>query len=120
MPHIRRRLVATLVILPLLFAQFAVAGYRCAGMTAAPCEQMDMRDAEQGDEPLLCAEHCRFGQQSVNAVLAGADFAAALPVLLFALPEIVAALPAASHVQPALLAHAIAPPEYARTRRLRL
>ena len=94
----------------LLFAQFAVASYACPGLmgsaskadgqagmaiaattsaevsaTATPasmspaCDQMDPEAAS------LCAEHCRFGQQSADTTPASIVHVA-IPTLLYPLP----------------------------------
>jgi hypothetical protein len=79
----------------LLFAQFAVASYACPGLsamqpissvrsesTAMPpgCDQIDQ------DAANLCAEHCRYGQQSADTAPVPA-VAAPTPALLYVLPE---------------------------------
>ena len=102
--------VGRLLIGVLLFAQFAVAGYACPGLPgmkamagdgamssmAMPaqttggateksaamgpgCDQIDQ------DAANLCAEHCRFGQQSADT--------APVPVVLAAIPTFLYSLP---------------------------
>ena len=102
--------ISRLLIGVFLFAQFAVAGYACPGLsgmapmpkgddvmvmlsTAAPddasavqstqiapgCDQIDQ------DAANLCAEHCRFGQQSADTAPMPVVFAA-IPTLLYSLP----------------------------------
>lgn len=72
----------------LLFAQFAVASYACPGLSrmqamtsesaAMPpgCDQVDQ------DAANLCAEHCRYGQQSADTASAPV-VAAPVPSLLY-------------------------------------
>jgi hypothetical protein len=64
--------VAQLLIGCLLFAQLAVAAYACPSvpsmggqipMVGSNCEDMAMR-ALDPQNANLCAEHCKFGQQS--------------------------------------------------------
>ena len=103
--------ISRLLIGVLLFAQFAVAGYACpglSGMTSMPksdeakvtrsaaasndaataaksgdmapgCDQIDQ------DAANLCAEHCRFGQQSADTAPAPVVLAA-IPTFLYSLP----------------------------------
>jgi hypothetical protein len=102
--------ISRLLIGVFLFAQFAVAGYACpglSGMTSMPkgndamvmpsaaasddvsavksaemapgCDQIDQ------DAANLCAEHCRFGQQSADT--------APVPVVLAAIPTLLYSLP---------------------------
>ena len=101
--------ISRLLIGVLLFAQFAVAGYACpglSGMTSMPksndvmvmpsaavpddaaaavadmapgCDQIDQGAAN------LCAEHCRFGHQSADT--------APVPVVLAAIPTFLYSLP---------------------------
>jgi hypothetical protein len=95
-----RQMICRVLIGTLLFAQLAVAAYACpamasvpaAGLTAAaanadtamPCANMDAAT------PNLCAEHCRYGQQSADHAPA-ATLTPALLSLLYTLP---AAVPA--------------------------
>lgn len=102
--------ISRLLIGVFLFAQFAVAGYACPGLSAmtsmpkgddamvmpsaaapvdfaasksaamAPgCDQIDQ------DAANLCAEHCRFGQQSADTAPVPVVFAA-IPTLLYSFP----------------------------------
>ena len=93
-----------------LFAQFAVAGYACpglSGMTSTPngddAMVMQSDPAHDGasaaksavmapgcdqidqDAANLCAEHCRFGHQSADT--------APVPVVLAAIPTLLYSLP---------------------------
>ena len=86
-----RRLVCRILAGVVLFAQLAVAAYACpdlgapamavaADMQAMPgCDQMDPEAAA------LCAEHCRFGQQSADTASPPA-VQPAIPMLLYLLP----------------------------------
>ena len=85
----------------LLFAQFMVASYACPGLsgmtTTSPkggdvmvmadmgpgCDQMGM-DQEAAN---LCAEHCRFGQQSADTAPVPVVHAASA-TLLYSLPAL--------------------------------
>jgi hypothetical protein len=112
----------------LLFAQFAVASYACPSVpkgdgamvmrsagapddggasqstVMAPCDQVD-RDAAN-----LCAEHCRFGQQSADTAPVPLLFAA-IPTFLYSLPSEPARLPGSGRSLPAPDANlAAAPP----------
>ena len=129
--RIRRRFLSSLLILGLAFSQFAVAAYACAKLESAsrpsvqesqglvPCEEMVMEDVVRADEPLRCLEHCKYGQQTVNPIVP-ADIPAGVMVAFFEAPPLVAAEPRPTLVQPTLLARTTAPPEYARSQRLRL
>ena len=63
-PPRRRRRIALLALLCLLFQQVALAAYACpieqmpvsADEMAARCADMGMREAQ--DNPALCAKHC--------------------------------------------------------------
>jgi hypothetical protein len=107
-----RKQICRLLIGVLLFAQFAVAGYACPGLAAMTtmahadamssmamnadetdgtlekssamspgCDQMDPDPGAAN----LCAEHCRFGQQSADT--------APLPVVLAPVPALLYSLP---------------------------
>ena len=109
-PRAMSKAVSRLLIGVLLFAQFAVASYACpslmvsaaevggkAGMAMAVtasseasaaatpasmppgCDQIDPEAAN------LCAEHCRFGHQSVDTAPAPIAHVA-IPTLLYPLP----------------------------------
>ena len=95
-PRALSKAIGRLLIGVLLFAQFMVASYACpglSGMTTSPksgdvmvmadmgpgCDQMDQDTAN------LCAEHCRFGQQSADT--------APVPVVLAATPTLLYSLP---------------------------
>ncbi len=82
----------------LLYAQLAVAAYACPGVqvppAAAVAESMVNCDshphgAMDPDQPQLCQAHCDPGEQSPNSAAGGllAAGAAALPVLLWVLPQ---------------------------------
>lgn len=79
------RAVARALVGVLLFAQLAIAAYACqklmpTGSSAPPAaailgamsdgstDRDGMGGAMQGAQPNLCAEHCRYGQQSDQAV----------------------------------------------------
>ena len=129
--RVRKRYISSLLILGLAFAQVVVAAYACAKLEAEgaasvqvvaetmPCDQMNMEDVVQADEPVRCLEHCKYGQQNVNFT-APADFPTGVMVALFEAPPLVVAEPPAVLVQTSLLARATAPPEYARSQRLRI
>ena len=105
----------------LLFAQLAVASYACPGLSgmasmassAAPdaavaamppgCDQIDPNAAN------LCAEHCRYGQQSADTATATVVLAA-IPTLLYSLPLEPARLPGFGRSIPALDASLTAAP----------
>jgi hypothetical protein len=92
-----RQMICRVLIGTLLFAQLAVAAYACPGLSAMasappaggtdmamPCADMDAAT------PNLCAEHCRYGQQTADHAPAATPTPALLS-LLYALPP---ALPA--------------------------
>ena len=71
--HIASKCIGRLLIAVLLFAQFAVASYACPKMlNAASPEQLAAQRAampadcdQAGYAPSnLCAEHCRYGEQT--------------------------------------------------------
>jgi len=105
-----RKAVSRLLIGVLLFAQFAVAGYACPGLSGmssmAKGEEVMMMGAEatpeagvaakatemapgcdqmDQDAANLCLEHCRHGQQSADT--------APVPVVLAAIPTLLYSLP---------------------------
>ena len=104
------RTISRLLIGVFLFAQFAVAGYACPGLSgmtsmpkggdamvmssaAAPDDASAAKSAEMApgcdqidqDAANLCAEHCRFGQQSSDTAPVPAVLAA-IPVFLYSVP----------------------------------
>ncbi|MED5622389.1 hypothetical protein [Ideonella sp. BN130291] len=85
-----RRLVCQCLAGVLLFAQMAVAAYACPGLSSpmpmATAAAMPGCDEMDPDAAALCAEHCRFGQQSVDTAAQPAVQAAA-PALLYLLPD---------------------------------
>jgi hypothetical protein len=126
--------VSRLLIGVLLFAQFAVAGYACPGLpgtasmpqgdeamvmpstavsdngkaaksadSARSCDQIDQ------DAANLCAEHCRFGQQSADTAPMPVVLAA-MPTLLYWLPLEPDAVPGSVRSFPAFHAVLAAPP----------
>jgi len=105
-----RKAISRLLIGVLLFAQFAVAGYACPGLSgmssmpraddmmgmasdvapetavaAKPGEMAPGCDQMDQDSANLCLEHCRHGQQSADT--------AAVPVVLAAIPTFLYSLP---------------------------
>ncbi len=107
----------------LLFAQFMVASYACpgvSGMTTSPkggdvmvmasmgpgCDQMEMDQ----DAANLCAEHCRFGQQSADTAPVPV-LHAVIATLLYSLPvEPAHSLGSRRHVPATDVSLAAAPP----------
>lgn len=118
----------------LLFAQLAVAGYACPGLSGMKamaddgamaatagttkmagdamekssamspgCDQMDP------DAANLCAEHCRYGQQSADTAPAPMVFAP-IPALLYSLPLEPEPIPGSVRAFPASDAGLAAPP----------
>lgn len=102
--------ISRLLIGVLLFAQFAVAGYACPGLSgmssmpkaddmmvmaseASPEAAVAAESAEMApgcdqidqDAVNLCLEHCRHGQQSVDT--------AAVPVVLAVIPTLLYSFP---------------------------
>lgn len=129
-----KRFVASLLALGFLFSQFAVVAYACsaafdtvaaaaedATSTFIPCEEMNMEEMIQTDEPLRCLEHCKYGQQNFNSI-APVDIPQGTAVMLFELPlPTQSSISTAAFVQPALLAHTTSPPPFAaRSLRLRI
>ncbi len=87
-----RRLVCQILAGVLLFAQLAVAAYACPSLEApvamaakASAQTMPGCDQMDPDAAALCAEHCRFGQQSADAASPPA-VQAGTPALLYLLP----------------------------------
>ncbi|HMC16686.1 MAG TPA: hypothetical protein VKI18_13705 [Albitalea sp.] len=84
-----RKLICQVLVGVLLFAQFSVASHACPalmnmpeGVSSAPSDERSM----DSQSPNLCAEHCRFGQQSAD-VAAAPMVAAAILTALYALPS---------------------------------
>ena len=129
--RLRKRYLSSLLVFGLLFSQLVVAAYACAklegdGMASAqgvaevvPCDQMNMEEVAQTDEPLRCLGHCKYGQENVGSAVP-ADLPAGVLLALFEAPPLIVPEPPAPLVQASLLARATAPPEYARSQRLRL
>ena len=103
LPRAIVRCLCRLLAAAVLFAQLMVTAYACPGLAAPAgglvtgasqdasamppgCDQMDR------DNGTLCAEHCRFGQQSADTAQPPA-VQPAVPTLLYQLPS--EALPAA-------------------------
>ena len=92
-----RQVFAAFVAALLLYAQLAVAAYSCPGVelpAAAVAEAMVDCDSHppgqmDPDQPQLCKAHCDPGEQSPNSGAGGllTAGAAALPVLLWVLPQ---------------------------------
>jgi hypothetical protein len=90
-----RQLFATFVAALLLYAQLAVAAYACPGVQVPPAaaSMVDCDSHPHGgmdpDQPQLCQAHCDPGEQSPNSGAGGllTAGAAALPVLLWVLPQ---------------------------------
>jgi hypothetical protein len=127
--------ISRLLIGVFLFAQFAVADYACPGLSgmismpkgddamvmasfavpddAAAAKSADMSpgcDQLDQDAANLCAEHCRFGQQSADTAPVPVVLAA-IPTLLYSLPLEPAPLLGSSRSMPAPDANlAAAPP----------
>lgn len=105
-----RKAISRLLIGVLLFAQFAVAGYACPGLSSmssmAKGDEVMVMGAEatpeagvaakatdtapgcdqmDQDAANLCLEHCRHGQQSADT--------APVPVVLAAIPTLLYSLP---------------------------
>lgn len=133
------KLICQVLIGVMLFAQMAVAGYACPGLLGTKSMSMDRSGAakaalatvglqEQTATPgatipgchqidpsatNLCAEHCRFGQQSADTAPAPVVFAP-VPALVYALPlepePIGGSVRSAPRLDPVL---AVAPPPHA-------
>lgn len=93
-----RRVGAALLAGLVLFAQVLTAAYACPrqtgpepilAQTIADCSG-HAQTAMDPAQPLLCKAHCDQGQQSPNPGAALASAVAAMPVLLWSLPELVA------------------------------
>ena len=105
--HALRQSVSRLLIGVVLFAQLAVASYVCPGLkvmdsvgnggaataihgvvadsAAEPAAMQPGCDQMDPDAANLCAEHCRFGQQSADTAPAPIVHVA-IPTLLYPLP----------------------------------
>ena len=129
--RLRKRYLSSLLVFGLVFSQLVVAAYACAKLEGdamasvqgvaevVPCDQMNMEEVAKADEPLRCLGHCKYGQENVGSAVP-ADLPAGVLFVLFEAPPLVDAEPPAPLVQASLLARATAPPEYARSQRLRL
>ncbi|HKX42583.1 MAG TPA: hypothetical protein VJO99_15610 [Burkholderiaceae bacterium] len=102
----------------LLFAQFAVAGYACPGLSGmramasgVMAEGAEMAEAKStamspGCDQIdpgaanLCAEHCRYGHQSADTAPASLPIAP-VPALLYLLPLEPVSLPGHARARPA-------------------
>jgi hypothetical protein len=115
------QLICRVLIGVFLFAQMAVAAYACPGLdpaarapAAAPsappgampdgCDEVDTQAAN------LCAEHCKFGQQSSDTGTAPAVMAPALAVLYVLAPDPASAGARCRPSPPGELAAATSPP----------
>ena len=120
----RSRLFTVLVVLvSLLFMQFAVASYSCPGAASRASKMAEMTQAgmpcaevmalgKQGmddEQPTLCHAHCKAEQQSADTYQAPA--LVALPVLApgFTLPSAIV-VPQGAPLQAPLLMRTTAPP----------
>lgn len=73
--RLQRLATTAVVLLSLLFAQLALAGYACptgtggeqAAMEMAPGQPCEGMDAD-GDQPALCHQHCADAAQSFDPV----------------------------------------------------
>lgn len=133
-PRVLSKQICRVLIGVLLFAQLAVAGYACPGLSgmkvmaeegamartavtapmagdamekssamAPGCDQVDP------DAANLCAEHCRYGQQSADTAPAPMVFAP-VPALLYTLPLEPEPIPGSVRAFPASDAGLAAPP----------
>ena len=115
------RATCRLMLAVMLFAQWSIAAYACEGTLAMQAAQVAVQDAtdmptdcemakgQDGSKDTLCLEHCRFGQQSSDTASVPAVFVA-VPVLLYALPNVADVEAGESLHLAALPAHAGAPP----------
>jgi len=93
-----RRLGASLLAGLVLFAQVLTAAYACPRQAVDGTAPVQLTTdcathapaAMDPDQPLLCKAHCDQGQQSPNAGVNLASAMAAMPVLLWILPEFAA------------------------------
>ena len=129
--RLRKRYLSPLLVFGLVFSQLVVAAYACAKLEGdvmasiqavaevVPCDQMNMEEVAKADEPLRCLGHCQYGQGNVGSAVP-ADLPAGVLLALFQAPPLIVAEPPTPLVQASLLAQATAPPEYARSQRLRI
>jgi hypothetical protein len=112
------RTTCRLMLAVMLFAQWAVAAHACDGVSAmqlaaqemsAMPSDCEMAAPQDSSKDALCVEHCRVGQQASDTSPAPVVFAA-IPVLLYALPDAELGTPSVSFLHGALTAHAGAPP----------
>jgi hypothetical protein len=123
-----RSLIAWVALLGILFSQLTLAAYACpmlnpanapaqmaahGDMAGMPCAEMD------AEQPLLCAQYCHPGQQSVGSGMAF-DFHPDLGLLLVVPSPIVPAATGQAYEAAPLLARANAPPPLWRSGRLRI
>jgi len=93
--RLQRRVTAWFALLAICFVQIAAAAHACTLVDAAlkvpaaqmqeagPCADMGMATNSQ-DQPPLCIEHCKAGQQLVDhhSPVVVADGPAVLPLIL--------------------------------------
>jgi hypothetical protein len=114
------RAVGRALIGVVLFAQLSVSAYACPGVSAAgtlattlpsamDCE--DMTGAMDASSPNLCAEHCKYGQQSDHAPTLNAP--AAVLTALYAMPVVPETAPPARPAAATLSALVAASPPHA-------
>lgn len=116
------RTICRLLVGVMLFAQMAIAAHACDGpaaMRAAQVEALTMEASMPADcdmampeapvKSALCSDHCRSGDQSADT--ASVPTPAAVPVLLYALPQLdsTAAAALASAARPSTVAAAPPP-----------
>ena len=121
LPRALNKLICRMLIGVFLLAQLAVAAYACPGLgqmtaptamaqaedpSAMPggCDQIDQ------DAANLCAEHCKFGQQSSDTGALPIVEAPVLSLLYELVPEVKAAEVSWRPFSPAALAAAASPP----------
>lgn len=124
----RRSLFAWIALLGIVFSQLVVSAHACpvlnpasapvqmesqSDMAGMPCAEMDT------EQPLLCAEHCGQGHQTVGSI-PSFDFHPALVLLLIVPPLNLAQAPCETYVQAPLLARITSPPPLWRSGRLRI
>jgi hypothetical protein len=125
--RVRHPFAAWLALFALCFAQIATAAHACALLDVSPpvppaevqgtpCADMAIDTVE--DRPILCLEHCKFGQQVVD------DHAAAPIDAPVVVPLIVAAVDICSVRLPLrgarTFAPSFSPPVFASSSRLRI
>ena len=118
------KLICRVLIGVFVFAQLAVAGYRCPGLEHATSQSVEMQAAadsggmpvgcDQMDQqsPNLCAEHCHVGQQSSDTPSVPTIFAP-VPALLYVLAADAEDADASSSLSPRPDPLAAAPPPHA-------